>query len=233
MPDARSTFDALRPLLQSLSRASAQEVLRDAPIPTYRPGTFLAATTDGVASVQMDADPPGSPISAQILGIVPQVNDRVVVVFSPPHGAFVVGIRGGSLAASDSGDYRRFGPWSPTQILSSAAFITYPSTVSYSVTAPAGATLLLVESEITGLVTNNQRIQSQWRLNIGATTGASHTFDWQGSGNDPRYYVGFSEESPVVAGASVTVVQQARRSAGGARHEADTLTLIRHILRWR
>jgi len=207
--------------------------VRDAPIPFFRPGTMLGRTSDGVASVQMDADPTGSPIDVQIIGVIPLVGDRVVVVFSPPHGAFIIGIQGGSANAAEAATYRRFGPWSPDQDLSSAVFVTYPSTVSYSVTPPAGATTAIVEAEITGVAVRSSFCRTEFRLVIGATTGASHTFESQGSGsNPPRYYRGFSEEAPVAGGTPITITQEARRTSGSGILRADTLSLVRHIITW-
>jgi len=195
---------------------------------------MLAVSSDGSASVQMDADPAGSPINTQIIGVVPEVNDRVVVVFSPPHGAFIIGIVGGSGNAATGSDFERFGPWSPDENLSSAVFITYPSTVTYSTAAPVGASSVIVATEITGVAVASSFCRTEFRLVIGATTGASHTFEAQGSGaNPPRYYRGFSEEAPVSGGSLVTITQEARRTSGSGVLRADTLSLVRHTLTWR
>lgn len=63
----------------------------------FRPATVLDTSSDGtLAEVALDADLEGTPVGVQIIyptGIFP--GDRVLIMFDSPHGAYLIGRRGG------------------------------------------------------------------------------------------------------------------------------------------
>ena len=59
--------------------------------PSWRPGTVVRSTRNGLAMIQMDGDINGEAVEMQVLIGEVAAGDRVMVVFDPPHGAYVAG----------------------------------------------------------------------------------------------------------------------------------------------
>lgn len=87
-------IDRLRPSLIKVARNTAKQITK-APAVVLRPGTvetYDPATGD--AEVLIDGDDDPSP--TQVLGYAPSTGERVMVLFVPPHGVFVIGHVGGA-----------------------------------------------------------------------------------------------------------------------------------------
>lgn len=80
-----------RATLTEVVRAAVTEAVAAVPRPVFRPGTVTAVTSMGL-SVRVDGDT--SPVDAQVVGEVPGVGGRVMVMFSPPSAVIIVGIIG-------------------------------------------------------------------------------------------------------------------------------------------
>lgn len=94
--------------LSTVVRAVFDKVKRELPNPRLMPGTVVGYASSGAsatASVIMDGDETGDAVELSV--IVPvalEVGDRVMVMFDPPQGAYVVGTLNTFISGAAAGD---------------------------------------------------------------------------------------------------------------------------------
>jgi len=116
--------------LRTMARSVVGKVSRELPQMQQWPATVLSYDEDtalagGIAIVHVDGDPPDTTTSVtSVLGRKLSPGDRVLLVFDPPHGAYVAGFAGKpQVPAAPVPPYTRSGPltdddesllWTPT-----------------------------------------------------------------------------------------------------------------------
>lgn len=92
--------EQLRPLLAEVVKVAVEEAIAAVPTPTLRPGTVQTidmSTKTATITLDEATEEVGTCV-AQIISEIPVVNDRVMVLFVPPHAAYVIGFVGGAPA---------------------------------------------------------------------------------------------------------------------------------------
>lgn len=90
------TDDEIMALIAHAQKTTMDAVLAKVQVPTLMPGTVATFVADplgvgsGVGTVTLDGSPADPPVScANLTGAALTVGARVMVLFQPPHGAFV------------------------------------------------------------------------------------------------------------------------------------------------
>jgi hypothetical protein len=86
---------ALDPVTQAAIDASVQEALRKAPRPIFRPAVVMDVDLESSLPLVVCDGPDEQIFGAQLLSGAVFPGDRVEIMFLEPHGAFIVGRRGG------------------------------------------------------------------------------------------------------------------------------------------
>jgi len=222
---------------RNLTAAAVRRAVETTPRPTIRAGSVQQPVAgDGTVQVLVDGDVSAS--TCEVIGSTTlPAGARVMVAFYPPHGAYVLGALGGTggVSAIDYGEVLG----GADEDLTSAIFATYPTNASFTFTAPAAATSVILSWETTGLARIGGRQQSAFRSASDAPgVGTAHYYEGSGGGGvAPREVVAhralFDAPGGFVPGVPVTFTQQARRTAGPGFRRRDVLTRVTLTATWR
>ena len=231
-------------ILAETAKAAAGEAIQDTPTPTIRPGTIVTVSTAaGEASVLVDGDT--LPIDAQLVGPIPTPGVRVMVIYNPPHGAFILGQLGGGGVAVDFVEQNG----GADDDLTSAVFTLFPSiapAADITLLAPPFAVRALISVQTSGWASRTGRNRSQFRVRMGpaagfptgSVTGLVHTVEGSSAGSStPRSTIAFSAEFLVGSGAFTAGLDarfqiEGLRAIGPGFLRRDTLSTITAAVRW-
>lgn len=83
-----------QPHLESMASEILRSALAQIPLPNFVPASVVSNGTSGEVTVLPDGPAGGTSIIAQTLIGYPQINARVMLLFQPPSGVFIVGYMG-------------------------------------------------------------------------------------------------------------------------------------------
>lgn len=143
-----SLLDQMRPYLQGMAAEAVRVALEQTEVPTLVPASVIAVDRpSGICTVLPDGPLGGSNIAAKTLVGAPGVGQRVMCLFRPPSGVFVVGFADGTPPWSSAWGFIGYATRTTDQ---TPITVTVDQGVSVTFTAVAGRRYMLSASANAG-----------------------------------------------------------------------------------